>query len=132
MERPLIDVKLILYIVLGGLLPAACSDTKSRNQAAVEERVIIYLTSPENAPDIFDYTPLGFSGLSEYKNDTLGSDTCFFIEHEYKGFNVANREVKRKAEIYFDGNYEVIGYRNTIYYNPLNKDSLKSLYRTKN
>jgi len=90
------------------------------------------MTSPENSPDIFNYTPQSFSGLSSYESTVDNSDTCFVVEHEYKGLNVANREVKRKAEIYFDGNYEVIGYRNTIYYNPLNKDSLKSLYRTKN
>jgi len=90
----------------------------------------MFLTTPENAPDIFNYTPLSFSELSEYSG-AGDSDTSFVVLHEYKGFNVANREVKRKAEVYFDSKYEVIGYRNTIYFNSLSKDSLKARYRTK-
>jgi hypothetical protein len=115
-----------------GLFHVTCSDTKMKNQAAIEDRVNMYMTSPENSPGVFNYTPLSFSKLSSYKSEKGNSDTSFVVEHEYKGFNVANREVKRKAEIYFDRNYEVIGYRNIFYYNPLNKDSLKSRYRTEN
>ncbi len=79
-----------------------------------------YLKNPENLNDVAMYEPLDF-GVP----DTLSGDTAYSVIHRYQGLNIASREVRREARIYFDGAWNVLGYENIEYLDPMTKSQRK-------
>ena len=85
-----------------------------------KEATINYLENPEHLNDVAMYEPIEFN-----LPDTLAGDTAYTVEHLYKGLNIASREVRRNARIYFDKDWNVLGYENIDYLDPMTKAQRK-------
>jgi hypothetical protein len=108
-----------INIVALMLLALACNP-EGQHEEPWKENTVSYLKNPENLNDIAMYEPMEFS-----LPDTLAGDTAYSVEHLYKGLNVASREVRRKALIYFDPDWQVLGYENIDYLDPMTKAQRK-------
>ncbi len=79
-----------------------------------------YLRNPEHLNDVAMYEPLAFE-----LPDTLTGDTSYTVDHTYKGLNIASREVRRTARVYFNRDWQVLGYENIDYLDPMTKAQRK-------
>jgi len=123
----------MFLILLVALALDSCQQNSitDRNREAIDFRIRSYLENPENMFDLYNYTPVSSSVPTsvESTDSTMPPNTSMIVIHRYKGQNNASRWVEREAEFYFDSTMQVIGYKNTTYFNPMTKDSLKARSR---
>lgn len=107
-------------IIISLVLSAACAGNTQENQEPWKEAITTYLKNPEHLNDIAMYEPLEFEAP-----DTLAGDTAYAVVHMYKGLNIASREVRRRAIVFFDQEWQVMGYENVEYLDPMTKAQRK-------
>lgn len=107
--------KILVLILLAGL--SACNQEPAEPWKSA---TIDYLKNPEHLNDVAMYEPMEFE-----LPDTLSGDTAYVVEHLYKGLNIASREVRRKARVYFNLDWKVLGYENIDYLDPMTKAQRK-------
>ncbi len=129
-------MKNLTFILILFLLIAGCESKTEKaariNNTTIHQRIEDYFLNPKNnMMDIWGYHPLYYAPLDTLTNYWIDSSmsASYHMIHVYEGKNVAGRNVKRTASVFFNNGLEVISIQNILYHNPVNKDSLKrSLY----
>jgi len=127
--------KLVTVCVLAAILTGwyGCAPKKmSAKEAAQKGRTAIeaFIKDPSKPKDISGYQPVSFTPIDTLPGFTNPNDSLAFkMVHEYKGLNVASREVRRQVTFFFNENMEIVKEGETKYLDAMTKEEYKNLSR---